>query len=51
MRKGALLWLLCLGALLWLSSAGIGTHPIYRMVLGVVILASCARLAEPAKPN
>jgi hypothetical protein len=46
MRKGALLWLLFLGALLWLSSVSIGTHPIYRLLLMVVILASSARLGS-----
>ena len=40
MRKPLALWSTCaaFGVLLWLSSIGVGTHPIYRFILMVAML-------------
>ena len=44
MQSGALPWavFLILGTLLWLSSVGVWSHPVYRLTLMFAIFACCA---------
>jgi hypothetical protein len=48
MQKSPVLWttFLVLGALLWLSSVGICSHPVYRLVLGLSIFVWSAEFVR-----
>jgi hypothetical protein len=50
MRKTFGLWAVfaALGLLLWLSSLGIGVHPVYRLTLMIAILSWCGWFAGAA---
>jgi hypothetical protein len=49
MRTGVALWsmFLVLGALIWLESIGVGSHPAYRLCLMVVSLSWFGYAAGP----
>jgi hypothetical protein len=51
MKNGAVLWtlFLVLGALLWLSSVGVWSHPVYRLGLMLTILVWCAEVVRIRK--
>jgi FtsH-binding integral membrane protein len=44
MRSGVLLWtgFLVFGILLWLSTVGLWSHPVYRLILMFAFFACCA---------
>jgi hypothetical protein len=47
------LWtaLLVLGALLWLTSVGVGSHPAYRLVLMVAVFSWCGYVVWTPKSS
>jgi hypothetical protein len=51
MKNGAVLWtmFLVLGALLWLSSVGVWSHPAYRLVLALAIFVWSAEVVRTPK--
>ena len=51
MHSGTVLWttLLIFGALLWLSSVGIVSHPAYRLVLMLAFFVWSAEFARSRK--
>ena len=53
MRSGRVLWMvfLVLGALLWLASIGVWSHPAYRMVLMLAILSWSAYVVWSPKSH
>ena len=53
MRRGLLLWTVFLfqGALLWLTSVGVWSHPAYRLVLMLAVLSWFAVIVRAPKFN
>jgi len=53
MRRGPVLWtvFLVLGALLWLASVGVWSHPAYRLVLMLAVLSWFAYVVRAPKSN
>jgi hypothetical protein len=51
MHDGAALWtvFLALGVLIWLSSVGVWSHPVYRLGLMLTLLAWCAEVVRTRK--
>ncbi len=51
MQNGTVLWttFLVLGVLLWLSSVGIWSHPVYRLVLGLATFVWAAEFIRTRK--
>jgi len=53
MRRGPVYWtvFLVLGALLWLASVGVWSHPAYRLVLMLAALSWSAYVVRAPKSN
>ena len=51
MKNGVVLWttFLVLGILLWLSSVGVWSHPVYRLGLMLTIFVWCAEVVRTRK--